>query len=79
MPKASVEDTPNHKLRAYSRGEISFLADRLYARSVSSLSCDTPAARRDYMAASRLLRRLVGMYEASARRTLHTVLLQEDE
>jgi hypothetical protein len=76
---ATIDPAINMAIRPYSRSEIQFLSDRLFARSISGLRCDTPAARRDYLAASRLLRRLVSMYEASSGRTLHTVMLQEGD
>lgn len=55
--------------------EIQLLADRLYSRSRSIISCHEKHERADLLAASRALRGLLRHYELATGRQLETVYI----
>lgn len=58
-----------------TRDQLSWLSDRLYSRSLSTLDTITPAERRDLLNASRAITRLLQSYERAAGHSLTAVML----
>jgi len=58
-----------------SEGEIQVLADRLFSRGISDLSTYSRREQADLVAASRILRALLRLYELEVGRQLRFVLL----
>lgn len=75
MSKAAIDSIPQHVIVTLNAEEISCLADRLYSRSVSTLSTVGPNDRRDLVTASRALRRLLAAYERDAGHQLVCLML----
>lgn len=75
MDQAKTQDIHYPVVTTLTREEIECIADRLYARGVSTLSTASPRERDDLIVASRALRRLLSAYERASGRQLHTVML----
>lgn len=72
----AIADTITYPtVTAFTRVEIEFLADRLFARGVSTLTTSSPAEQADLVIASRVLRRLLSAYERGTGHQLHTIML----
>lgn len=78
MNQAKQDDIRFPNITSLTRTEIEFLADRLFARGISSLSTSTSIEREDMILASRILRRLLSAYERGTGHQLHTLLINGD-
>jgi hypothetical protein len=75
MSETTTDATPYQPILTLSAKQVRLLADRLYARGISTLTIDTPVARHDLITASRALRRLLVAFERAAGHELHTIRL----
>jgi hypothetical protein len=75
MPKTSIDDINDERLWTITRDELGYLSDRLYSRGISTLTTASPTERRDLINASRVITRLLAMYERGSQRTLSAIML----
>lgn len=73
---ANAYDTTDTAIITISAEDIQTLADRLFARGISSLSTYSVREQRDLILASRLLRELLRRYERAAGGQLTAILME---